>query len=143
MITRRALLRGALVAGVAGAAGALDACTGAPPRPLLRSAAPLAPTVRPPARSAPPAPAPSPFVAPPVAQRRVDHPVLRENARAGTPGWWAGAAGCAAAEGYLSAASVAPGERATLHVASATRTVDVAWYRLGWYGGAGGRLVRR
>jgi hypothetical protein len=143
MITRRALLRGALAAG---AAAALDACTAAAARPLLRSPGfpgSPAPSAPPPARSAPPAPAPSPFLAPPITQRRAAHPVARENARPGTPDWWAGADGSAAAEGYLSAASVAPGERATLHVAGAARTVDVAWYRLGWYGGAGGRLVRR
>ncbi len=140
MITRRAVLKGALVAG---GAAALDACTGAPLRTLLRSAPPQAATVTAPAFSVAPVAAPSPLVAPPVARRRTDHPVRRENARAGTPGWWAGAGGFQTAEGFLSAASVAPRERATLHVASASRTVDVAWYRLGWYGGAGGRLVRR
>ena len=98
MITRRALLRGALAVG---AAAALDACTATPSRPPLRSAPSLGPTVPPPAWSAAPAPAHSPFVAPPVAQRRAAHPVARENARPGTPGWWAGADGIPAAEGYL------------------------------------------
>ncbi len=141
MISRRALLRGALAAG---AAAALDACGGSSPRawlgpaPLGRPAAVAAPVARP----APP-PAASPFVAPPVAQRRTDHPVLLENVRPGTAGWWAGADGIPAAEGYLSAASLAPGERATLHLASEAGTLDVDWYRLGWYGGAGGRLLHR
>ena len=141
MISRRALLRGALAAG---AAAALDACAGSSPRALLRAAALGRPAaVAAPLTRAAPRPAPSPFAAPPTVPRRADHPIQRENARPGTPDWWAGADGSAAAEGYLSAASIAPGERATLHLAGAARTLDVDWYRLGWYGGAGGRLVRR
>ncbi len=42
---------------------------------------------------------------------------------------------------YLGVASVGPGEPLTLR-AQGTGTVDVEWYRLGWYGGTGGRLLR-
>jgi hypothetical protein len=43
--------------------------------------------------------------------------------------------------GYLSQASAAPGDRLSVHVDSAT-AFDIEWYRLGWYRGHGGRLVR-
>ena len=65
-----------------------------------------------------------------------------ENARAGSSDWWAGTGGDPGAEGYLSVSSVAAGEQASLHLRSATPSVQVSWYRLGWYGGVGGRLVR-
>jgi len=42
---------------------------------------------------------------------------------------------------YLAAASVGPGEPVALR-ASGTATVSVEWYRLGWYDGAGARLLR-
>ncbi len=74
--------------------------------------------------------------------RRADYPLARESALPGTGAWFAGTYGDAAAQGYLSRASVGPGEQITLQVASGAPRVDVDWYRLGWYGGAGGRLVR-
>lgn len=43
--------------------------------------------------------------------------------------------------GYVSQASAAPGDRLAVHVDSAVG-FDIEWYRLGWYGGRGGRLVR-
>ncbi len=44
-------------------------------------------------------------------------------------------------EAYLGVSSVVPGGRLRLR-ASGSGVVDVEWYRLGWYGGAGGRLLR-
>ena len=41
---------------------------------------------------------------------------------------------------YFAAASVAPGEAIVIRAAGKVK-VDVEWYRLGWYDGAGGRLV--
>ena len=80
-----------------------------------------------------------PLAASPAAS---DNPVQRENALAGTPGWMAGAFHDSRIEGYASSASVAPGDVLELHV-SATAGVDhrVEIVRIGWYGGAGGRIV--
>ncbi len=69
-------------------------------------------------------------------------PVEVENARPGTGGWRPLPARAGAIEGYTSQPSVAPGDELELHVSTrpdARYRVDV--YRLGWYGGSGGRLV--
>jgi hypothetical protein len=66
--------------------------------------------------------------------------VARENLQRGDAGWDAGRR-AGIAEAYVGLASVAPGDPLAIH-ASGTGTVDVAWYRLGWYGGSGGRLLR-
>ena len=71
---------------------------------------------------------------------RHDNAIRRENALRGTDRWLIGGSP-ATIEGYVNRASTAPGEALSVHVASAT-TFDVEWYRLGWYGGAGGRLIR-
>ncbi len=151
MITRRRFLAGALLTG---AAAFLEACTSTTPTPPVRrpvalpgptpspamSSAPV-PTSSP---SAPPAPSPPPVVparVPPVLARRREYPVAAENARRGTAAWNEGTTGIQSAEGYLSTASVAPGERLALHAGASHRSVEVAWYRLGWYDGAGGRSL--
>ncbi len=41
----------------------------------------------------------------------------------------------------MSRASAAPGDRLSVHVDTPV-AFDIEWYRLGWYGGHGGRLVR-
>jgi hypothetical protein len=65
--------------------------------------------------------------------------VARENRRAGDGGWdTMRQAGIA--EAYMGVPSVAPGAPLAIR-ASGTGTVDVEWWRLGWYGGAGGRLL--
>ena len=46
-----------------------------------------------------------------------------------------------AAEAFVDTASAAAGDTLQLHIGSSS-DVAVEWYRLGWYGGAGGRLVR-
>lgn len=79
------------------------------------------------------------------------NPVVRENARPGTRDWMLKNARidpatryrCPWIEGYCSRTSVRAGER--LEICVSTRpespfTVDV--YRMGWYGGDGGRLMR-
>jgi hypothetical protein len=71
-----------------------------------------------------------------------DNALLVENGLAGTRGWrWPQAPG-QTIEGYASAVSVLPGSRLGLHVSTlpaARYRVEV--FRLGWYGGAGGRLL--
>jgi hypothetical protein len=72
-------------------------------------------------------------------------PVAEENLREGHGGWWrAKHAPAGSIEGWASRPSVLPGERLELHVSTnppARYHVDI--YRLGWYGGAGGRAVAR
>ncbi len=65
--------------------------------------------------------------------------IARENERPGDRGWERFGPGRLA--GYSVRPSVGPGEELSLQV-QAPRPVDVLWYRLGWYGGTGGRLVR-
>ena len=66
--------------------------------------------------------------------------VRRENAMRGTDGWLIGGLP-ATIQGYLDRASAAPGDSISLRVEAAT-PFDVEWYRLGWYGGRGGRMTR-
>lgn len=71
------------------------------------------------------------------------NPVALENALPGDPGWrLRQRAGPGQLEGYASATSVDHGEAIAVHVrADAVRTLGWRLYRMGWYGGAGGRLV--
>src|SRR5947209_2959332 len=70
------------------------------------------------------------------------NPVQRENSRPGTPGWEIPAGAGTVITGYASETSVAPGQSVHLHVAApAGSRYRVLVYRLGWYGGIGGRLV--
>ncbi|MGE5155952.1 MAG: N,N-dimethylformamidase beta subunit family domain-containing protein, partial [Betaproteobacteria bacterium] len=69
-----------------------------------------------------------------------DNLIRRENALRGTDRWMIGGLP-ATIQGFVSPASAAPGETLSLRV-DASSSFDVEWYRLGWYGGAGGRLVR-
>src|SRR5919206_4173255 len=69
-------------------------------------------------------------------------PIARENAHPGTSEWASLAPPSPAIEGYASSVSVAPGERLDVHVSTAPAArYRVEVYRLGWYGGAGGRLL--
>lgn len=68
------------------------------------------------------------------------NPVQAENALAGTASWRPFTA--SAVEGYASETSVASGETLHLHVsvpAGADYRIEI--FRLGWYGGVGGRIV--
>jgi hypothetical protein len=69
-----------------------------------------------------------------------DGAIGRENALRGTNRWLIGGRP-ATIEGYLDRASAAPGDTISIRVAAAT-AFDIEWYRLGWYGGLGARLVR-
>jgi len=65
-----------------------------------------------------------------------------ENLRGGVAGWLAPDAVNHGVEGYASEASVLPGESLHLHVSTdPAARYRIAFYRIGWYGGAGGRLV--
>ncbi|HCL92679.1 MAG TPA: hypothetical protein P5037_02850 [Candidatus Paceibacterota bacterium] len=78
--------------------------------------------------------------------------IRRENQRPGTRDWLLTKTGidpatqyrCPWIEGYCSHTSIRAGQTLTFHVSTnppATFTLDL--YRLGYYGGAGGRLVKR
>lgn len=71
------------------------------------------------------------------------NPVERENSRAGTTSWQPTGAATSAIEGYASEVSALPGSKIRLHVSTnpvARYRIEV--FRLGWYGGRGGRLMR-
>jgi hypothetical protein len=68
--------------------------------------------------------------------------VRLENARAGTRGWLGVDNRTRAVEVYASATDALPGDDVPLHVSTApVARYRVLVYRLGWYGGVGGRLV--
>jgi hypothetical protein len=70
------------------------------------------------------------------------NPVAAENARPGSPRWDLEPSPPRAIEGYASETSVAPGDSFHLHVrAPLADRYRILVYRLGWYGGDGGRLV--
>jgi hypothetical protein len=64
--------------------------------------------------------------------------IQRENALPGTNAWQGTIGGDISV--YASQIGAAPGERVDVHVSTANR-YRVVVYRLGWYGGAGGRVV--
>src|SRR5262249_56860881 len=71
------------------------------------------------------------------------NPVERENSRAGTTSWQPTGAATSAIEGYASEVSALPGSKIRLHVSTnpvARYRIEV--FRLGWYGGRGGRPSR-
>lgn len=77
--------------------------------------------------------------------------IAQENRAAGTSAWrLAGPSGLIGGEadgaivGYVSAQAVVVGQSETVYVsAPGARTVTVRVYRMGWYGGHGGRLILR
>ncbi|MBV9214350.1 MAG: hypothetical protein JOZ25_11980 [Actinobacteria bacterium] len=78
------------------------------------------------------------------AQAASANAITDENARPGDPGWQAGVSTLVAPaseiEGYAGQASASPGDEVQFHVRAADR-YRVVIYRLGWYGGVGGRRV--
>jgi len=85
---------------------------------------------------------------PPVSVPRVPADALHaewvadENAKPGTGDWQITGVGEAGAiEGYASSVSATRGETITLYVSTRARSFHVEAYRMGWYGGTGGRLV--
>ena len=67
------------------------------------------------------------------------NPVQAENQLPGTSAWKRPPTG--AVEGYASSTSALPGETVPLHVSAKGVSYRIDLYRLGWYGGLGGRLV--
>ncbi|WP_329566947.1 N,N-dimethylformamidase beta subunit family domain-containing protein [Kitasatospora sp. NBC_01266] len=66
----------------------------------------------------------------------------QENDKPGNPDWKIGNAGPdRAIEGWADRTSVLPGESFGLHVSTTAPGFKVSAYRMGWYGGARGRLV--
>jgi hypothetical protein len=75
--------------------------------------------------------------------------IAQENRAAGTTAWrlpgpadLLGGAAHGPVEGYVAAQAIAPGQTQTVYVnAPGARTVTLQVFRMGWYRGAGGRLV--
>ena len=75
----------------------------------------------------------------------VDNPIVTENLQAGTTAWRIGAlvADDVAGQikGFASATSVAQGQTLSFYVTvSPAQNYTIDFYRVGWYGGLGGRL---
>ena len=78
----------------------------------------------------------------PATSATATNPVQRENSRPGNPGWEIPAGAGTVITGYASETSVAPGQSVHLHVAAPQGSrFRVLVYRLGWYRGAGARLI--
>jgi hypothetical protein len=75
--------------------------------------------------------------------RRPANPVVRENRLRGSSSWSRGqTAPPGAIEGFASEVSVLPGQRVHFHVSTAPAArYRIVLYRLGWYNGAGGRVL--
>ncbi len=135
---RRLLAAGAL----AGTAAALAACgNGSPPRAPVATATHL-PSAAPgssPAGSPPPSASPGRTSPPPSLPPDRDTGMRAENALRGDPRWDRSRV-ASQARVYLGLASVGPGEPLALRAAG-SGTVNVEWYRLGWYDGMGARLL--
>ena len=86
------------------------------------------------------------FLIVPIIPAWGQNPIVVENQNSGSTNWNLGDSGSDAVgqiKGYASAASINKGESITFFVSvnpAQTFTIDV--YRLGWYGGAGGRLMQ-
>src|SRR5438309_1584293 len=83
-------------------------------------------------------------VAPASSQLAADNPIVLENQQPGASGWFWSKAGDDATgqiKGYASATSVNQGESITFYVTvNPAQTYTIDFYRIGWYGGMGGRL---
>lgn len=66
-----------------------------------------------------------------------------ENDKPGTAAWRLSDGHGRGIEGFADAVSAQQGDAVTLYVSTAASTFTVAAYRMGWYGGEGGRLVWR
>ncbi len=72
------------------------------------------------------------------------NPITDENAKAGSSGWEVSQADAPRIEGYTDKTSYAPGDTVGFHVSlnpSSGVNYQIKVYRLGWYNGAGARLV--
>ena len=130
-ISRRRFLLGsaALAAGVAGGVAYAEAGRGASPSPPVRRR---------------PRPRVSPVSSPPPPELPTAAWVRAENARPGTLDWIVtGRPVPHAMEGFADRVSAAAGQIVTLYVNTSEPSFHVEAYRMGWYGGLGGRLVWR
>ena len=100
---------------------------------------------RPSGTSAPPGTvtAPTPHVPTPAARRSrsIRHTLAEENALPGDPGWQTTSGYHLHAGGFADPGTVAPGKTLRLHLAATSGETAVRIFRLGWYGGDGGRLL--
>jgi len=141
VISRRRLLTAGAMAGTA---AALSACgvtvTVGTPLPTATHL-PSGPPGPSPAGSAAPSgsPAPTPSGSVPSLPPDRDTSMAAENALKGDPHWDRSRVR-GEVRAYVGAASVGPGEPIGLRAAG-QGVVSVEWYRLGWYDGAGGRLI--
>lgn len=70
------------------------------------------------------------------------NPIAAENQKLGTTDWRiTNIAASAGIEGYASQVSAQQGDAVTLHVSTSASSFTVQAYRMGYYGGLGGRLV--
>ncbi|MFI5754757.1 N,N-dimethylformamidase beta subunit family domain-containing protein [Streptomyces sp. NPDC051569] len=146
-LNRRRLLGVAAVAGAAavGAAVAVTSRAPATGEGTGAFAAPSEPAPSGPAPSDADGPAPSarvPAGAPTPTD--ADGPAEAERRRPGSPDWRIRSVGPPdAVHGYADQVSVLPGEGFGLYVSTTAPGFRVSAYRIGWYGGAGARLVWR
>ena len=74
-----------------------------------------------------------------------NNPIVRENALPGTNDWQIpkGQGATTQIQAYASATSVLPGQKLTFYVSTQLEgtSYSIGFYRLGWYGGLGGRLM--
>ena len=143
-ISRRQLLAAGLAVGSATALGACGSGAVSTPNPSAAPAAAAGDLIASAAPSATPVASGSAgggAAASGVPSRSPDaaSPIRAENARKGDPGWDASRV-WGQGSVYLGAASVGPGEPISVR-ASGRGVASVEWYRLGWYGGVGARLV--
>ena len=97
------------------------------------------PPVEPPS---PPVVSPPPPVNPPSPPAPTPNAIVRENQLAGTTGWkLTEPATNREIEGYASATSVNHGDRIRLYVNTKAPSYTIEVFRMGWYGGLGGRRV--
>jgi hypothetical protein len=94
-------------------------------------------------RLAPPT-VPTPVIVPSARARPAASWVTVENRRPGTSGWRIAHEGPhQAIQGWADHVSATAGDRVRLYVSTTARRFQVKAYRMGWYGGLGGRLVWR
>jgi hypothetical protein len=67
--------------------------------------------------------------------------ITDENAKPGTTAWKLSVSATDDVEGYASATSVAPGESIQFFVSSSDPSYTIQVFRMGWYGGKGGRQM--
>jgi len=79
----------------------------------------------------------------PYAQYRVKGWIVEENAKLGTTDWMVpdDKTAWAKVEGFFDATSIDVGGSAVLKTSTRAATWQVSAYRIGWYGGTGGRLI--